>query len=56
MLFIKHFFVGCIDSEIPIVSLFGYFPLLKNQVDTTKIITKYKELTNIKIHLIIINQ
>ena len=27
ILFIKHFFVGFIVSEIPRVSVFGYFPL-----------------------------
>ena len=27
MLFIKHVVVGYIVSEIPIVSVFGYFPL-----------------------------
>ena len=26
ILFIKHFFVGFMESEIPRVSLFGYFP------------------------------
>ena len=26
ILLIKHFFVGCIVSEIPRVSVFGYFP------------------------------
>ena len=29
ILFIKHFLVGCIVSEIPRVSVFGYFPLLR---------------------------
>ena len=28
ILLIKHFFVGFIVSEIPRVSVFGYFPLL----------------------------
>ena len=28
MLFIKHFFIGFMFSEIPRVSVFGYFPLL----------------------------
>ena len=28
MLFIKHFFVGFVVYEIPIVSVLGYFPLL----------------------------
>ena len=28
ILFIKHFFVGFMVSEIPRVSVFGYFPLL----------------------------
>ena len=28
MLFIKHFFVGFMVSKIPIVSVFGYFPLV----------------------------
>ena len=27
ILFIKHFFVGFMVSEIPRVSVFGYFPL-----------------------------
>ena len=27
MLFIKHLFVGFMVSEIPIMSVFGYFPL-----------------------------
>ena len=27
ILFIKHFFVGFIVSEIPRVSIFGYFPV-----------------------------
>ena len=27
ILFIKHFFAGCMFSEIPRVSVFGYFPL-----------------------------
>ena len=27
ILFIKHFFVGFVVSEIPRVSVFGYFPL-----------------------------
>ena len=27
MLFIKHFFVGFMVSELPRVSVFGYFPL-----------------------------
>ena len=27
ILFIKHFFVGSMVSEIPRVSAFGYFPL-----------------------------
>ena len=27
MLFIKHFFVGLLVSELPRVSVFGYFPL-----------------------------
>ena len=27
ILFIKHFFVGFMVSEIPRVSIFGYFPL-----------------------------
>ena len=27
ILFIKHFFVGCMVSEISRVSVFGYFPL-----------------------------
>ena len=26
ILFIKHFFVGCMVSEIPRVSVFGYCP------------------------------
>ena len=26
ILFIKHFFVGFMVSEIPIVSVFGYYP------------------------------
>ena len=29
MLFIKHFFVGFMVSEITRVSVFGYFPLLE---------------------------
>ena len=28
ILFIKHFFVVCMVSEIPRVSVFGYFPLI----------------------------
>ena len=28
ILFIKHFFVGFMVSEIPKVSVFGYFPYL----------------------------
>ena len=26
MLFIQHFFVGCIVTEIPRVSLYGHYP------------------------------
>ena len=29
ILLIKHFFVGFIVSDIPRVSVFGYFPLLE---------------------------
>ena len=32
ILFIKHFFVGFIVSEIPRVSVFGYFPLLNKNI------------------------
>ena len=34
ILFIKHFFVGFIVSEIPRVSVFGYFPLYKHEFST----------------------
>ena len=30
ILFIKHFFVGFVVSEIPRVSVFGYFPLFNS--------------------------
>ena len=29
MLFIKHFFVGFMVSDIPRMSVFGYFPLYR---------------------------
>ena len=32
MLFIKHFFVGFMVSEIPRVSVFGYFPLTTDYI------------------------
>ena len=31
--FIKHFFVGFMVSEIPRVSVFGYFPLIDYLID-----------------------
>ena len=32
IVFIKHFFVGFMVSELPRVSVFGYFPLHNNKV------------------------
>ena len=33
ILFIKHFFVGFMVSQIPRVSVFGYFPLYTSNYD-----------------------
>ena len=33
ILFIKHFFVGFMISEIPRVSVFGYFPLSNERLN-----------------------
>ena len=33
ILFIKHFFVGFMVSEIPRFSVFGYFPLTRSKHD-----------------------
>ena len=32
VLFIKHFFVGFMVSEIPRLSIFGYFPILSGNL------------------------
>ena len=37
----KHFFVGFMVSEIPRVSVFGYFPLGRAGHDTQKMYNRY---------------
>ena len=48
ILFINHFFVGFIVSEIPKVSVFGYFPLLSVLfINTENNITRVDNYNNI---------
>ena len=49
ILFIKHFFVGCMVSEIPRVSAFGYFPLVICGLNLKLFVCVFSEISSILI-------